>query len=353
MVKFISLLGLSIFFVASLVYSPHVNGANSVYISELNYNGSSVSGGDKWVELQNPTNSAVNLSGWKLIMPNSSKTGTVSLSNTIPANSAFVIGVKNAKFTNLYSSSDILNYNITNISNTQASESNYINVQLSNDSGTLVSQVQKDDNYVKSLGVSSKGSVKRSLECDSQGICNLSNELYGGTGLDYGSPGISILPLNLKEIIPTIVSQPELKPEPAQVQIQDTPATVTAIIAPALQPEIKTNVVSITTPESVTATSPVGVPTLSPTQVLKSETINTVEQIPFSMPVLSFKPIEQTVVKSIEIPEIQLQSFSSKAQPMSNKANTNPEIHLLSLVILSSYRAVSKTRFILSRFSKA
>jgi Lamin Tail Domain len=356
MVKFISLFGLPVLFVASFLFTPHVFGANSVYISEVNYNGSSVNGGDKWVELYNPTNSGINLAGWKLSMPNSSKTGTVALSGNIAANSTFVVGVKNAKFSNLYSGSDLTNYNITNISNTQANEANYVNIQLIDNAGSTISQIQKDDSYVKSLGISGKGGVKHSLECDLQGVCNLSDSLYGGTGLDFGTPGVVAAAISYKEeapkpVIDPIVSQATVNPATPPVQVNE--------IAVALQPTPKSSTVIISepvlSPSPVTVTiSPVSQSTTAPLQVSNNFVSSAVpEPVSFTIPSISIKPTERVFTNDLQIPEIKLQTLTTKSSPVAYKSLAYPEVQLLSLIMLTGYTVISKAKIRLLRFVNA
>jgi hypothetical protein len=351
MVKFVSLLGLFVFFVASFLFTPQVFGTNSVYISEVNYNGSSISGGDKWVELYNPANSSINITGWKLNMPNSSKTGKVALSGNIPANSAFVVGVKNAKFTNLFAGSDLTNYNITNISNTQSGEVNYISVQLLDNSGTIISQIQKDDSYGKSLRVSGKGAIKHSLECDVQGLCNLSDSLYGGTGLDFGTPGVIAAAISSKEeasipVVDLVVSPATVNPATPIVQVNEIAVTP----QPASKPSTVVISEPILSPSPVTI-SPVSQSTTAPIQI-SNNFVSTVvaEPVSLAIPSISIKPTERVVTNDLQIPEIKLQTLSTKSSPLAYKSLAYPEVQLLSLIVLTGYTVISKVKTRLSRF---
>jgi hypothetical protein len=348
MVKLISLFGLYTLFVASFFSNLHVYGANSVYISEINYNGSSVSGGDKWVEIYNASNNSVDITGWKINMPNSSKSGIVALSGSIPANSPFVVGVKNAKFSNLFSTSDISNYNITNISNTQAGEVNYINIQLINASGSIISQVKKDDDYVRSLGISNKGGIKHSLECDAQSLCSLSTKLYGGTGLDFGTPGVPIIPVISVETTPIKAI------DSVQIQTQVIPPTISEpVYISEVVSEPNPNTVKISEPNL--NTSPVLNPIPLPQLNLQTNTVKVpdVEPALFTVPEISLKTAPRTSLPDLKIPEIKLQTFSSKIQSTSYKSAFYPEVQLFSLVVFTGYTIVSKTRFSSRGFVKA
>jgi hypothetical protein len=345
MTKFITFLGLSMFFVANFINVPHVFGASAVYISEVNYNGSSVNGGDKWVELTNPTNRAINLAGWKLNMPNSSKTGVVALDGTIFANSPFIIGVKNAKFTNVYSQADISNYNITNISNTQPGEINYISLQLIDDTGSIISQINKDNNFVKSLGVSNKGGIKHSLECDSQGICSLSTNLYGGTNLDYGTPGVKIVSATQPEQVisdPVQIHFPSSTPFVVEPIVNSQPVydssvnTVNAL-------EITKNVSSeIYQPLSISEVSVLNNSTTNDIAVSKIQPIITSAILPLS----SFESIKNTALVDMQIPKIIFESIESKALPLQFKSPIASDIQslFLSVLIMNGLAIQTKSR---------
>lgn len=341
MVKFISLFGVLIIFIANFLFTPHVYGANSVYISEINYNGSSVSGGDKWIELYNSTNNPINLVNWKLNMPNSSKSGTVALTGIIPANFPFVIGVKNTKFTNLYSASNLTNYNITNISNTQTNEINYINVQLINETGSIVSQIQKNDNYIRALGVSSKGGIKHSLECDEEAICSLSNEAYSGSSLDFGTPGIPIRPLVKQEPTPVKI----IEPAQTQTQVNSEPLSLETNAISALYPAIQENQSIVNVPETNIVISPNVSPILVSQTFSKNVAINLIDSVSFTIPSMSFKPVENLVINKVSIPEVKFQSFSTKSSPALYRSTISPEFQLLLLAVLISYSIISKMKF--------
>lgn len=353
MSKFTTLCGLFIFFATSFSFSPVVYGSESVYISEINYNGSSVNGGDKWVELSNPTNTPINLDGWKLSMPNSSKTGTVNLSGVIDSQKAFVIGAKNSKFANVYSNANITSYNITNISNMQAGDLNYINIQLLSSSGSIISQIQKKGDYIKSLGISGKGDIKRSIECDPQAICKLTNQLYGDTGLDFGTPGL--FPLQLSKPIPEeLISDykvvQNLKPVDTQV--------TSALPEPVLEPISTTitakevNVNSLEVPSSNPKKTISSLPVVNTSQSA-IETTSQTQTAVIQTPSLSIKIVDKPSFRFTSIPDFKFQSFSQQNIPTVYTIDTVPYAQLLVFSLTSLSSVISKTKYKISKLIKA
>ena len=354
MIKFVSLLGLCSLFISLLFFTPVVNAANGVYISELNYNGSSLNGGDKWVELYNPTSSSLVLDGWRLNMPNSSKTGTVALSGSIAPYSTYLVGTKNAKFSSLMSIPNITNYNITNVSNTTAGESNYINVELINSVGVTVSSVQKDDQFVKSIGISGKGDVKRSLECDDQAICSISTTQYAATGLDYGTPGKVFTPASIAEEKP--VDQPVSAPIISDISLTPSPQI------PSLQPQIiqeqtQTAKVNIPDPVSLPVTAIAKEATVSKasyTQISPSPVLSTASlpaaNVDISVPLLN---IQRPVIDSVTLPQFTLEKIATADALQKSRLQITIDGQLMLFVLLTSVKIVVDARDTVTMFTRS
>jgi hypothetical protein len=327
MSKLVARLGLCLIFVVSSMTTLNVQGANSVYISELNYNGSSVNGGDKWVELHNPTSNLVNLDGWKLKMPNSSKTGNINLLGSIPANGFYIVGVKNAKFLSVLPRADLIDFNITNISNTTPGTQNYISIQLQNTSGTILSEINYGDSFVKSQSLGYKGSIKHSLECDIYRACSGSTELYGTTGLDFGTPGkIGFVNTDTSEPVRDAIIIPSvLAPMINDMSTVRENTTIPNLAEPKLDKTL-----------GQVETSPIK----SGFDQKAGQEISTLESKPilqtFKQSPLSFSLPQKTNFETISTPQISLQSLVSPAKPISFSnqyfANQAFLISILSLI---------------------
>jgi Lamin Tail Domain len=327
MTKSLAFFGLFIFFVVNITTNPSLYAENTVFISELNYNGSSINGGDKWLELYNPTTSPISLNGWKLTMPKSSKTGLINLTGSIKSGQTYLVGIKNAKFTSNLSSSNISDYNITNISNTQPNETNYINVQLVNSNGAIVSQIVKNDTEVKNFGISSKGNTKHSIECDAQAICSVSDKTYGTTGIDYGTPGLVATPL-IRNDTPTPIKEVVV----TNIAVINTPVASSPVLQHSPQPAMSTTTAvqpSTASVQSVAKISSELVQTSTPLTINRTQLV---------------KPVENLTIPTTSLPEFTFQSIQQPRSKTIDTSHISLEGQLLSVGFLSLLSLASKTR---------
>ncbi len=163
----------------------------NVIITEVLYDAPNSDATEEWVELFNPTGSAISLSGWTL----SDNVGTFGLSGSIPAGGFIVIARDSAAFQALYGfAPDISGSNLA-LSNSGDQ------LVLKDGSGTQVDFVAWE-NYVAGWSVSARDTTIRRIsatDTDSGSDWENSGTLgdpgagnYGGPGGDLTPPSVSI-----------------------------------------------------------------------------------------------------------------------------------------------------------------
>lgn len=275
---------------------PSSAAQNSLIISEINYSGSvqpnlckSVEtlknrcGFDKWMEIYNPTSTAINLKNWKIQFKNSkTATNTLTLTKTeyLQAKSYYLIaydevnfvsGLKTAKI-----KANLTSGKLRNISN---NETNTVQAKLINPNGTTVFNVNLSATKLVTLENQVKPGNKYSIEYKNDSW-QLSAKSYLPN--NYGTPKTSvvlttapktepevkavIVPQPL-EATPTPITKPAIEKSPEMIQpkitnptpeplkiIQQTPTTIkipeTAVTTPTA-PEIQKNVIKTETKQPV------------------------------------------------------------------------------------------------------
>jgi Lamin Tail Domain len=185
---FISVVVFLLSFVFLFVPNLHAQ-TSDIYISEVQFDGSTAGENDKWIELYNPTTATKNLSGYSLSFKSGKPFSLDGLS--IAANSTLLIVNNVNPTTSLLNQNSAFGNSVkTNLLHAFNSSTNpYIHVQLYSGSN-LVSSFVKGEGETRGL-IGTK-TIKKSIEIDQNGSFKLSNSLYSGVN-NFGTPGAVIV----------------------------------------------------------------------------------------------------------------------------------------------------------------
>jgi hypothetical protein len=216
---------------SSLFTLPIHSESGGVYISEIQFDGSSINETDKWIELHNPTNSTVTLTDYSIKL---SKNHIIPIANiSIPAGGYIVIANNLSTKPSLVNQADML-ANLSYMSNTTTNK--YISISLLYKS-QVISTFEKNNAETAAL-VRTKNH-KYSLEFDTNGAFHSSTNLYYGT-TDFGTPrmGNSVTTSNTIENttqISSVTSPVIIASQPkAQLPVEQTNFVSEAVSVPKL-----------------------------------------------------------------------------------------------------------------------
>ncbi len=304
--------GFLIFLLISMSFSslftlPIHGDSSGVYISEIQFDGSTLNENDKWIELHNPTNQVVPLLDYSLRLNNNHRISLFSL--TIQPGEYIVIVNNLSTKPSLVQKPD-MSANLSYMSNTTSTK--YISASLTHKNQILSTFVKDNSETNALLGTKTR---KYSLEFDSNGAYQPSTNLYYGKA-DFGSP-------RLANSIENVSLQPEKISQPSQImatmspQLPITPLPVSKSIVPnpieikpqPLQsPQLQLGLVSqpsnqisanissalIFTP-NISESFKIPLITQSPTipnfQIIESITLNPSLEMPFIQPLLVIAPL--------------------------------------------------------------
>ncbi len=128
---------------------PTAYNARSVIINEVMWMGTPADSSDEWIELYNTTGSAINLSGWTLIINGS---GAINLSGTIPASGYFLLERTNDSTVNDIAADLIYTGGLSNGGDT---------ILLNDPSGALIDSANSDGGAWPAGDDSARASMER------------------------------------------------------------------------------------------------------------------------------------------------------------------------------------------------
>lgn len=179
--------------------------AQSVTITEINYNSDSTLNTGDWIELHNLTNAPVNLSGWKLRDGNPLHLFIVPNGITIPAGGYHVFCSDTQRFDSFYSLANRtgdLGFGLSNKGDT---------IQLYSNTNVLQFDLAFTDTLPWPLGADGYG---RTLHLKSPGL-DIYDTLSWGTGCIGGSPGMAFSPCVNETLVVSEVNYKSLTTENA------------------------------------------------------------------------------------------------------------------------------------------
>jgi hypothetical protein len=246
---FISIVVLFLSFLFLFVPNLHAQ-SSDIYISEIQFDGSTVGEHDKWIELYNPTDTSKNLSGYSLAFKSGKPFTLDGLS--IASNSTLIILNNVSPTSSLLNNYSTVRTNLLHAFN--SSNNPYIHVQLYS-GGNLISSFVKNEAQTREL-MRTK-TIKKSIEIDQDGSFKLSKSLYWETN-NFGTPGrVSILPA--KEASPKIL----LEAIPISSAVENNIAVDNSKSVPLLETQLTTQPNFQPTLQSITSPVPVDVSKLS------------------------------------------------------------------------------------------
>jgi hypothetical protein len=275
-----------VFFLSFLfLFVPNLHAQSSdIYISEVQFDGSTAGEHDKWIELYNPTDSSKNLSGYSLAF----KTGKpFNLDGQSIASKSTLIIVNNVSpTTSLLSNYSTIKTNLLHAFN--SSTNPYIHVQLFN-AGSIVSSFVKNEAQTREL-MGTK-TVKKSIEIGQNGSFKVSTSLYSGVN-NFGTPGrVAVLPTQ-QTSTNSLVTSP----------LQSVAQTINDVV----NPESVTNVESVLTPV------PSLQPALQSSQSPVSVDVSKLSEIKLSVPdITTFSQLD----KEIKFSSLPKSRFPSSLYP--------------------------------------
>jgi hypothetical protein len=183
---------LSFLFLFVPMFVPNLHSQSSdVYISEIQFDGSTGSEHDKWIEVYNPTNMSKNLSGYSLVFKSGKPLLLDGLSIT-SSSTLLIVNNVNPTISLIRENSEFGNIVKANLLRAFNSSSNpSIHVQLYNGSNLVSSFIK---NETETRGLMGTKTLKKSIEIEQNGSYKLSDSLYFGEN-NFGTPGrVMVLP---------------------------------------------------------------------------------------------------------------------------------------------------------------
>lgn len=265
-----------LFALSLCIFSPlntHAN--NDIFISEIGFMGSTLSGNDKWIEIHNPTNSIISLSDYTLTTKHAGNFKSIKLTavagNSIAPQSTILL--LNSSQNSQYSVFTLPQFNsgyktgfINGISAISNPSQRYVSMNLIGHDGVILSSIDYDLEMINSFSIKFDKSISKTLECSpGKNACSLSNDMYSSQ--NYGTPGVvPILLPKQSDVEPTIV--------PAVSNIAPSQALSTSdVIQDSIK--LKPNVESVETPSQVHSKEQIIEKTTMPSHVT-----NTFEPVP-------------------------------------------------------------------------
>lgn len=143
--------------------------SQSVLISEIMWNGSSVSAYDEWVELYNPTLSTFDLAGWQIFDEEKAKTMVLIKEGKIPPKGYFLISnnPKDHKFSN---GESILNIEPDLIDSDLSLSNEKLRISLKNTLGETIDTAGDGSKPFFSSSQNPKASISRRDDCADGGV---------------------------------------------------------------------------------------------------------------------------------------------------------------------------------------
>jgi Lamin Tail Domain len=281
---FFSLFVFGFALVGSQFLTPIYAQNSDIYISEIQFDGSTAGEHDKWIELYNPSGSTINLAGYSLAF----KSGKPFMLDGLSINSnstLLVVNNVNPTASLLYKSSEFGNTTKTNLLHAFNSSTNpYIHVQLYSGSNLVSSFVKGEGETRRLMGTKT---VKKSIEIDQNGSFILSNSLYFGAN-NFGSPGrIAVLQAQ-QTSTNSLVTSP----------FQSVAQTINDVVNPVVEP--------VLTPQ------PSLQPALQSSQSPVSVDVSRLSEIKVSIPSVSDIPLLNKEIRFSSIPKSR---FSNSLYP--------------------------------------
>ncbi|MFN8145238.1 MAG: CotH kinase family protein [Bacteroidia bacterium] len=180
-------------FTSNDVITAYFTGAPAavqLMISEINYNSDSASNSGDWIELYNPSNSALDISGWKFRDGADNHTYTFPAPTNIPANGYVVVASDLAKFS-------AINPGVTNVVGGFGFDfdNGGEDLRLYTNADVLYTSVLYDDQAPWPLGADGQGyTLERIISATDPNDGNswFAGCLGGSPGRAYSSPSVSV-----------------------------------------------------------------------------------------------------------------------------------------------------------------
>jgi hypothetical protein len=225
---FVLSLGVALLFLQTILIDLRA-ASPDIFISEIQFDGSSKGGSDKWIELYNPTQNLISLDNYQLELNFGRKVLLTGFS--IDSNKTLLLVNSMNSKPSLIREIDVQNFgfvNLMTISNTTTNPYIFARLIKQNE---IVSAFTK--NSPETLQLMNTDGSFRSIEITQNGEYNrATNAFY--SNLDFGSPGAVYIPT-----IPSSVQNVEpLQPIPALVDTQSQPPLISQPSIAVFEPQI-------------------------------------------------------------------------------------------------------------------